>query len=506
MFFLIFLLSFIGGVFFGPILNISLKIILIFLIILLSFISIFYRRGSKILNLQISLVSFALIFFIFGVLRFNQVSTESMFLKNFIDQDFDITLFGYIDNQPEILLSEQKFVFLAKKIKVANYTNFLNEKILIVTNLYPKFEYGQAIQLTGRLKSPKKFEDFDYRSYLEKENIFSIIYYPKIEPCQELKNCHQFRGFFGLVAKLKIFLFKNIFKIKDSFEESVFKSISEPSASLINGILLGSRENLPNELVKAFQKTGITHILAISGYNITIIANYIMAFLLFFMTRKRAFWFAVAGILFFTVLTGASASVFRAAIMGILTLVAYQSGRFYDATNSVVFAGALMVLINPKILKYDVGFQLSFLATLGLIYIAPIIKEKLKNLPEFFNLKEGLVATISAQLMILPVILLNFKNLSLVSIPVNVLILPFIPLTMLSGFISGISGIIWSEIGQIFGLIAWFLSSYIILIVKSFSSLTISAKKISINWQFVFIFYLLIIFLVYLNTRKKENK
>ncbi|MBI2003478.1 MAG: ComEC/Rec2 family competence protein [Parcubacteria group bacterium] len=187
------------------------------------------------------------------------------------------------------------------------------------------------------------------------------------------------------------------------------------------------------------------------------------------MRRQKAFWVTVLAIAAFTVLTGASASVIRAALMGILVLLAYREGRFYSMTNSIVLAGTVMIALNPKVLRFDAGFQLSFLATLGLVRLAPFFKEKLEKLPEFFNFKENFVATLSAQLAVLPVILYNFGNFSLVSLPANVLILPIIPVTMLFGFLAGISGLVWLPLGNLVGLAAWLLAEYEILIVRLFS-------------------------------------
>jgi len=190
--------------------------------------------------------------------------------------------------------------------------------------------------------------------------------------------------------------------------------------------------------------------------------------------------------------------------MGILVLITQQTSRFYEAKNSIIFAAALMIALNPKLLRFDIGFQLSFLATFGLIYIAPIIEERLKNLKEFLKLKESLITTLSAQLMVLPIILYNFKKISLVSIPTNVLILPTIPITMFFGFLTGILGIIWIKLGQISGLITWLLSEYQISISKILASIPFSSKNLSISWSLILLFYLATIFLVYKLSKAKN--
>ena len=465
--FLFLMVAFILGVASGSFFDISEKLVLIIAIVAVSAVAIFYRRGSRILSFPVVFAAFFILVFSVGVLRFDVSESATKTLTNFNDINSNVQLLGYINDEPRRLVDKQRFIFQVKEIRASDYVIFTDEKVLITTELYPEFEYGDLILVDGKLQSPKNFDDFDYINYLAKDGIFSLVYYSKISEI--------FRDDFlrpekiSVFENLKISLFKNIFRVKKVFEESIERTIAEPNASLINGILLGSRQDIPQELKEAFNKTGTTHILAISGYNITIIGLYVSYLFMFFMRRQKAFWFTVLGIILFTILTGASASVVRAAIMGILVLLAYREGRFYSMTNSLVFAGLVMVILNPKILRFDVGFQLSFLATMGLIYLAPIIKEKLERMPELWNFKENFVATVSAQLMVLPVILYNFGNFSLLSLPANVLILPVVPLTMFFGFVSGILGLVWSRLGEIIGLAAWLLAEYEILIVRLFS-------------------------------------
>lgn len=501
-FFLYFLLSFIGGVASGSFFDISQKFVLISVIISLSLIAIFYRRGSRILNPTLFLIALVIIGFSGGFLLYDNSESKSKILTNFNDQDVNLILLGYINGEPQKLIDKQRFTLQVKEIRVEKYITFPREKVLVITFLYPEFDYGDFVLVRGKIQKPKNFTGFDYENYLAKEDIFSVSYYPKIEKIDLSKFFRKKE--ISFFEKIKIAVFKKIFEVKKIFEESIGKSIAEPNASFIKGILLGSKANIPKDLKESFNKTNTSHILAISGYNITIIANYLFLLFLIFFKRQTAFWFVVSGILFFVILTGASSSVIRAGIMGILVLIAYQSGRFYSMTNSIVFAAALMILFNPKILRFDLGFQLSFLATLGLIYISPLLEKKFERIPRLWTFKENFIATLSAQIMVFPLILFNFKNFSLLSLPANILILPFIPMTMFFGFISGILGLIWEIFGQIGGIIAWLLSSYEIILIKKFSSIQFLSKSISVGWQFVLIFYLIIGFFIYRFKRKEE--
>ena len=467
--FLFLMLAFILGVAGGSFFDISQKAVLIVATIAVSLVAIFYQRGSKILNFPIAFAAFLVLAFSAGVMRFDASESLAKVLTVFNDTEAEIELLGYIESEPQKLIDKQRLLVKVKEIKVPGYTLFTNEKVLAIVNLYPEFRYGDLISVEGKLQSPKNFDDFDYINYLAKDGIFSLVYYPKIT---EITQSGFLRpGRISFFERMKIAAFRPIFKFKNAFKDSVSRSIAEPNAAFINGLLLGSRENIPPSLKEAFNKTGTTHILAISGYNITLLGLYVSSAFMFFMRRQKAFWWTVLAIILFTVLTGASASVIRAAIMGILVLLAYREGRFYGMTNSIVFAGLIMILLNPKVLRFDIGFQLSFLATLGLIFLAPVLREKFYKVPDFFNFRENLSATLSAQLFVLPIVLYNFGNFSLLSLPANLLILPVIPLTMTFGFLAGISGLIWPWLGETLGLAAWVLAQYEILIVKVFSSI-----------------------------------
>ena len=497
--FLFLLLAFIGGVGAGSFFDISQRVVLVVAIAAASLVAVFYRRGSRILSFPVALAAFLVLAFSAGVLRFDASESLTKALTNFNDINENVQLLGYISDEPERLIGKQRLTLLVKEIRVPGYSVSADEKVLITENLYPEFEYGDLVLAEGKLQSPKNFDDFDYTAYLAKDAIFSLSYYPKIE---KVSLSEFFRKTpVSKFESIKISLFRKIFKVKKVFEESVERVIAEPNASFVNGILLGSRENIPQDLKEAFNETGTTHILAISGYNITIVAFYISSFFLFFMRRQAAFWMTVLAIILFTILTGASASVIRAAIMGILVLVAYREGRFYNMTNSIVFAGAAMIAFNPKILRFDAGFQLSFLAAVGLVFLSPIIKEKLKAAPEFWSFKENFIATVSAQVMVLPLILHHFKNLSFVSVPANFLILPVVPLTMLFGFVAGIAGLIWLRLGEFFGLAAWLFSGYEISIVRFLASFPLASKPVFLDWPWMLAFYSLAFFLIYKSSK-----
>lgn len=270
---------------------------------------------------------------------------------------------------------------------------------------------------------------------------------------------------------------KSLFELKSNFEKSINKTLPEPQASFLAGLTVGARRSLPEEFKEDLIKTGTIHLVALSGYNVTIIAQFVNLFFGTFLSRQISFWLAIIFITLFALMTGASASIVRAAIMGILVLIARRESRLYNVRNALIFSGSLMVFQNPQILIWDIGFQLSFLATLGLIYFTPFFEKRLGKITNFLNIKESLIATLSAQSAVLPFLLFYFSRLSLISPLANIFILPFVPFSMLLGFLIGVSSFIFLPLAHLFALPAWLLLTYKIKIIEILASLPYSSIK-----------------------------
>lgn len=443
--FLYLLSAFILGVFLSSFWPMTGNIISILVIIGIGIIAIF---GFK--NKFGLLAGFLILVFALGGARFS-AKGGSLPGGNFNFVGQDVSLVGYVDSEPEVEGTNQRFVL-----------NTTSELILITVGSYPRYKFGDFIEAKGELKLPENFGDFDYVTYLKKDGISTILFFPRIEIYSgELK--------LNIWQNIRLSLYKNIFVLKNKFQNAINLSVSEPNAAFINGILLGTRQNIPNDLKDAFSKTGTTHILAISGYNIMIISEAVLLGLILFFRRRIAFWISVATIIAFVILTGASASVVRAAVMGLLLSFAHGYGRLYDQKNSIVLAGAAMIWANPFVLVFDIGFQLSFAAVLGLIYLYPWLDHKVYKISELGGMKELTLMTISAQVAVAPLLIYYFGGFSPISLPANILILPFIPASMLLGFITGLAGIVSIPLGQIIGYSAWAVTTYQIEIVKSLS-------------------------------------
>ncbi len=437
--------AFIAGVFINSFELLDTAGLLVSVIIGVAIIAISFKSRSGLL------AGFLILAFAAGGTRFNIFNNaDDNKLGNLAGRE--IALAGYVDSEPEVDGNRERFAFRTES----------GERILVTTNSFPMRKFGDQLEVAGELHLPRNFTDFDYAAYLKKDGIRVTMFYPAIEN-GELSP--------GFPENAKIKLYQGIFSLKNKFQDSINKSISEPNAAFVNGILLGTRQNISDDLKDAFSKTGTTHVLAISGYNIMIISEAVLLGLIFFFRRRTAFWISVLVIILFVVLTGASASVVRAAIMGLLLSFARGYGRLYDQRNSIILAGGVMIYHNPFVLVFDVGFQLSFAAVLGLVYLYPRIESRLYKIPELGGIKEISLMTLSVQLAILPLALYYFGGFSPFSFPANILILPFIPAAMFLGFLSGLAGMIFLPIGQILGYGAWAITTYQIWAVDYLSLL-----------------------------------
>ena len=434
-----------------------------------------------------------------GVFRYGQANLSHSLLTEFATHQaggkgISVTTRGFVDGEMVVSAGggsasggNAQLVFHVTEVEVPGRVLMVNERTLIFLKAHPTYKIGDLISVQGALQLPDNFTpDFDYVQYLKNKAIRTTISYPKIsfEPSVHLSKLQQ----------SKIAIYRRIFAIKDRFQSAVSRSLPTPYSAYINGILLGTRQDIPADLTDAFNRTSTTHILAISGYNITIIAEALLGALVFWMRRRKAFWVSVVVIILFTIMTGASASIVRASIMGLLLLFANGYGRMYDPKNSILFAGGLMVLFDPLALRFDVGFQLSFLAVLGLLYVGPILQKKFQRIPEWFNLKETVLMSISAQIMVAPLLAYIFHTFSLVSIPANLLVLPVMPYVMFFGFLTGVGGLIFDSLGRAVGLITWMLSSYQLHVIQWLGSLSFSVVTVAMSSFILCLLYALIIF------------
>lgn len=379
-----------------------------------------------------------------GMLRLMQVrQLPDNYVSRWNSQEVDFI--GTIVVEPEEREGRTKLTVAAEKISDQPITG----RVLILAPRYPFYEYGQRLLIRGKLEAPENFADFDYQNYLARYGIYSTMFQPKLEVIGSGGN---------------LFL-AGLLKAKSYLSRSLQRVIPEPETGFALGILLGQQAAVGESVQESFRASGTMHVMAVSGYNITIVASLLIGATKW-AGRRWSFFLALLGIVSFVLITGASASVVRAALMGGLVLLAGQVGRVSSVRNILLAAAVAMVAINPLVLRYDIGFQLSFLAVIGLVYVSPHLEKFLAKVPRAFMLRESLSATLSANIMTVPVTLVYFGQISPLAPLVNIILLPSIPLAMALSFSAALAGLIDWHWGQVLGYPAWLVLTYGLRVVK----------------------------------------
>jgi len=507
--FFTFCFYFLAGIIIFSIFELHLKFVYLYLFLFISIsqIIIFWK------NKKVRFVFLCFSFFVFSVVRYQLAFPLSANdISHYYGEIMDLQ--AVVVDEPDIRQDKVNYVVKSIKYKafvpssgrgVESASN-VNGRLYLQLPLYPRYNYGDELKLTCRVNQPEPTTDgFRYDMYLARFGIFALCTNPQVQRVGEGSSAHA-------QSKEGNFFYDKIFKLKNAVAQKVQTLWVEPQASFMAGLLYGYRGGLGdyNEL---FNRTGVSHIVAVSGYNISVIAVVLSTILIYlWVPRKKAFWLIVGGIILFVIFTGASASAVRAGVMGIVALLAKQLGRLSRLTNILVLAVVVMAVQNPLVLIWDAGFQLSFAAMCGLVFIAPLIEKPLKKLfhindahiPQFFlSINEALAVTLSAIIATLPLILYQFGRLSIVAPLVNLLILWIIPYIMLLGFVSVILAFVFQPLGQLLAYLGHFGLQYILIVVKWFGNLTFSAVEMKISWWVMVVMYGVMIYIIYKKTKPR---
>lgn len=360
---------------------------------------------------------------------------------------------------------------------------------------YPEFNIGDRVVVVGKLIPRAEADYFKTNpGYFLTHNISHTVEKAEVALVREVAWGPRLSDYWYSLRRALI-------GVRKRYEATLLASLPEPYGGLSIGILLGNRAYLDTNISNLFITVGIIHIMALSGYNITIIAG----------NLERAFgkhsvrlaqWGAFLGIWAFVMATGFSASVVRAAIMGSALIFAKMLGRQSDSLVAILLAAALMTAANPYILRYDIGFQLSFAAMFGMIYLAPRLWGLFKALGP--RATEILSATIAAQIFTFPLLSVYFGRISLISVIANALTLPFIPLIMLLIFIVGTIGLVSMWLAQKISLVLWFSLGYLVRISEVLGSLPRVAGQYQMSGLTLIGIYLILLELVVI-LKKRES-
>ncbi|MBK9924762.1 MAG: ComEC/Rec2 family competence protein [Anaerolineales bacterium] len=488
-----FSLAFLLGIVIGKLIPLSLLVWLglavIFIILAIVALIVVSRLKLSFLGRAQDTAFFFILFFglFLGAARyqFSVPHFDAFHIAFYNDRDYELLVTGTLVEPPDYRDSYTNLRVKVNAVDTGDGDLNVGGLILVRASNNQLFEYGEQIRLRGKLKTPPEDEEFSYRDYLAAKNIHSYMTGAEITVLPG-------NGGNPFVRALYAFKQKSL--------DNIYQLFPDPESSLLAGILLGVDAGLTKELQQAFKNTGTAHIIAISGFNISIIAGIFFAFFSRFLGNKRGAVVAIVGIVLYTFIVGADAAVVRAAVMGILALWARQLGRRQVALNTLLVVAFLMCMWNP-LYVWDVGFQLSFFATLGLIlYATPFSEFANRIITRYFPtstaeraaelFSEFVLLTLAAQLTTIPIMAYHFQRISLVSFIANPFILPVQPAVMIIGGLAVLLSHVWFLLGQLVAWIAWPFVVYTIRMVELFDKVphgTIFLGDFSI-W-FVILFY-----------------
>lgn len=473
--FLMLLIGFIAGIGMESFITVPIIMVLGIGLIAISVLAYGLSRKKK----HPAIAAFVILACATGIVRMQYATRQAPHLDTFSQRY--IAVIGTVAEDPRFTEKSQIVLLNVKEIghmRVSSPTT-----ISVLLRKYPTYQRGDHIAVQGM---------FEARLYngVTAGTLFSA---------KEEKGGEEDMGFFRWIDASK-----------QAFNAHIDAALPEPHASFMKGLLLGERASMPADLLGQFRLTGTSHIIALSGYNITLVGTFLVnALLILTVPFRLTFWIAGSSIVLFVLLTGAQASLIRAAIMGILILVAAREGRMYHMANALVFAGMVMLAIDPYLLGFDVGFQLSFLAALGLIYLADPIHRALvaleynarllarerripqeKEHPIATGVKKIMSETIAAQLAVMPLLVYQFGGVSLIAPISNLFILAAIPSAMAFGFLAGMAGFIWQPISTVAGWCAWMILQYELSVIDFFSKISFSFVSVSFAGEiFIIIAY-----------------
>jgi competence protein ComEC len=460
-----------------------------------------YRRWARIIppsisniNRQLKITSLflyplLLLFISLGAIRYlvSLPAVNPSYIAYYNDRPSESILEGVLTEPPDKRDTYTNLRVHIEQLQPAGSSQFTAMHGLLLARISPdtSLTYGDRLRLQGHLVTPSENEDFSYRNYLANQGIYSYMSYPSVTILQQ--------GQGNLLMSL-------LYSFRQHALDVVYHLFPDPEASLIAGIVLGEQSGISPQVQEAFRLTGTSHIIVISGFNIAIIAGLFTYLFTHFLGRRWGAVVSALGIIVYTLLVGANPAVVRAAILGMLTLLALQVGRRQVGLNSLVFVAALMALSTPTVL-WDVSFQLSFAATLGImLYAEPFTNGFTKFSARFISLEKAerlagpvgayFLITLAAQLTTLPLMVYYFKRISFSSLIANPLILPAQPPLMILGGLAVLSGMLFQPIGQLFAWTAWPFTAFTIRVVEWLSAVPHSSISLGqIAFPLIMLFY-----------------
>ncbi len=476
-------IAFVVGIYFGSQLPLPLSIALPVIAAAL-IAALLWRKQRAIL-----LVGLCLIAFLCGAIRFQAVPTADA-LQSYIGAG-TVEIIGVVAEEPDPKNGATNLLLSAREINLDGDWLEASGGVLVRTTRYPSYRYGDLLQVSGELEEPPQLSDFDYRAYLARQGIYSTMYYPCVELLESGQGPQPLQG---------------LYSFRERMGEALSTSISEPQASLAQAILLGIRGNIPSSLYQDFQRSGMAHLLAISGLHMAIVGGILLSASVSVFGRGRPTYFLVTltTLWVYALLAGMAPSVVRAAIMVSLFLLAVYLGRQRSVTTALAFAAAIMVALDPNIL-WQVSFQLSFAAVMGIIILAPTFQRWGGEIRAPRIVVDSLSFSLAAILATIPLVGHYFGYISLVGLPATLLTLPVLPGIIVLSALVGLVGLFALPLAQVIGWVAWLFLAYMSGVAGIFADLPYSSLELgSMDAVWVWLYYGLFGSAIWLGSRRKR--
>ena len=407
---------------------------------------------------------------------------------------------GIVSEEPTRTNTGQILVVQVERMSVGEskgLTGCPNDiQIRMKTKLYPVYSYGTMVDFSGKINQPFNFKSgsgrsFDFKGYLAKDDIYYEIK-SAVVSVHDIESMASFS-----ISNISDSVTSFLYKLKLGFVANLNRTLGEPHSALAAGLVVGEKSALGKDLLDDFRTVGLIHIVVLSGFNITIVADALRR-MLSFLPRVWGIIIGGIGIALFGILVGGGATVIRSCFMAGVALSADLIRRDYNVVRALAFAALLMLIQSPMILLHDPSFQLSFLATLGLILLASPIEKRLTRIPEKFGLRGIVASTFATQIFVSPYILYMMGKLSIIGVVVNILVLPLIPATMLAVFVTGALGFVSFSLSQIAGWATHLLLAYELFMVEHFARIPFAAVNVpQFSFWFVVAFYVIFFVVFY---------
>lgn len=487
--FIFFTISFLFWVFFWNILF-SFDLIILFLSIVMMFLILFLIIIKRHHFFVVILWVWIFLWSIYSWVNNHFIDKNIKLTSSIIDKELNIKA-----EVLELYKKSENYNLYILKLNSLENTQGYNFNFLLY---YPKnyiLEKWWIVSFSSKITKIDNFSDtFNYEKFLQTKDVYFQVFANNIEILEKNK-----------LSKFEQF----IFHTRQNILTLVYNIYPKDEAVFLAWILIWAREDMSKDLQNSFNNSGLTHLVAVSWFNITIIIIFLWFLFKFLPLALRTFLIFIF-VIFFVLIVWNNIPVLRAGIMWLIWYFILVSWRKADSLSLLLFTAFVLILFNPLYLNYDTSFHLSFLAVLWLLYFQEFWWKIFKFLPSFFAIKESFVLTMSALTTTLPVMIFSFGQVSILAPIANMLVGWVIPFAMLFWFLSLLWEIIWDKIGFIIWFINYFLLKYVILVAEYFWNLDFAVYKINL-WIYaiyleILYFMILIFLIIYFRQEKNPTK